>query len=56
MRFFWNPIFRERGELEQFADLIGGLAKKEGGVSEGDWYPNADYEGNSAYIRTYYIT
>ena len=33
-----------RGWLGQFADLIGSLGKKEGGVFEVSGYPNAHYD------------
>ena len=37
----------KKRDLGHFADLrgmgVGGRAKKEGGVFEGGWYPNAHY-------------
>ena len=37
-----NDCFK-KSELEQFAYLRSGLAKKGEGIFESDWYPNAHY-------------
>ena len=41
-KYMWGNFSKKWG-LGQFEDLRGGLAKKEGGAFEGDWYPNTCY-------------